>query len=760
MFLITGFQNLIQLALYLNMMALPFSRLAAVAVVSCLFIPLKTSAQIKPILPKGSTRALVVGISTYQHITPLQFAHRDAEAFAEFLRSPAGGSVPETQLKLLTNEKATSAQIESALSWLMSESQPGDQAIIYFSGHGDVETKVSDNSGFLLACNAGKSNYSAGGAVPMKYLQEVIDTLSVEKQVRVLLIADACRSGNLAGAETGGANTTALAMSKQFANEIKIMSCQPNEVSLESQEWGGGHSVFSYYLLDGLRGLADDGDGSVTLLEIGHFLQDSVRRATAARRRQTPMTLGDADRVVAKVDAATLAAIRQKNSPLRTNPSVAATSPSPTAAPVSHDSLVQQLYGQFETALRTRHLLLPEKDAAYAIYQQIKDQAAMRSYKNSMRNDLAAALQDEAQKAINDYLSADPREMRRRWSLDDSRYRLYPQYLEKAAELLGEKHFSYAQIKAREHYFSGLNLRLQGERPGNAAIKDSLFRAAQALQEKTLALDSTAAYAYNELGVLARRFEHYEQSIVYFNKALRFSPTWVLPWANLCGSYNEIGDTAKAERYGLKALALDSTFALSHYNLGYVYMTKKEDAKASEHFLKTIAYQPDYTNAYYNLGAAYYNNGKYLQAAQMWEEYDRRNPNDPSVLQSLGEVGINLGKGVNYSESLFIRAIALDSTYAKAYFALGTLYLTQNEYSKSEKYLKAFLILKPDDAEAYYQMAIAQHQGTKEALQSLDKALQMGFKDYSRLKNEIKFAQLRKQPGYKNLVKQYFPGKT
>ena len=32
-------------------------------------------------------------------IAPLQFAHKDAEAFAEFLRSPAGGKVPEIHIK-------------------------------------------------------------------------------------------------------------------------------------------------------------------------------------------------------------------------------------------------------------------------------------------------------------------------------------------------------------------------------------------------------------------------------------------------------------------------------------------------------------------------------------------------------------------------------------------------------------------------------------------------------------------------------------
>jgi hypothetical protein len=40
-----------------------------------------------------STRAVVVGISDYQSsdIPDLKYAHRDAEAFAAWLKSPAGG---------------------------------------------------------------------------------------------------------------------------------------------------------------------------------------------------------------------------------------------------------------------------------------------------------------------------------------------------------------------------------------------------------------------------------------------------------------------------------------------------------------------------------------------------------------------------------------------------------------------------------------------------------------------------------------------
>ena len=51
-----------------------------------------------------NTYGLVIGVSDYREegITDLQYAHRDAELFASYLMSPAGGNVPRTNIKLLT----------------------------------------------------------------------------------------------------------------------------------------------------------------------------------------------------------------------------------------------------------------------------------------------------------------------------------------------------------------------------------------------------------------------------------------------------------------------------------------------------------------------------------------------------------------------------------------------------------------------------------------------------------------------------------
>ena len=178
-----------------------FLTITALFLGSC--YPVKTSAQVIA-LDEGTTRAVVIGISDYQspNIPDLRFADKDARAFAEWLRSPAGGAISDENIRLLTNEQATNARIGADLDWLVEVSQEGDEAIIYFSGHGDVETKTFSQFGFLLAWDSPPINYKVG-AYSIVYLQDVISTLSNLKKARVAIITDACHSGKLAGSTIG-----------------------------------------------------------------------------------------------------------------------------------------------------------------------------------------------------------------------------------------------------------------------------------------------------------------------------------------------------------------------------------------------------------------------------------------------------------------------------------------------------------------------------------------------------------------------------
>ena len=168
-------------------------------------------------LDSGETYAVVVGISDYQdeQIPDLRFADKDALAFAGFLQSPGGGSLDEDHLRVLVNGQATTGQLVAEMDWLVESCKEGDQAIIYFSGHGDVESKSAFNLGFLLTWDSPSKAYMAG-AYPIYYLQAMISTISTQNKAKVMLITDACRSGKLAGNNIGGSQVTNANLAKWF----------------------------------------------------------------------------------------------------------------------------------------------------------------------------------------------------------------------------------------------------------------------------------------------------------------------------------------------------------------------------------------------------------------------------------------------------------------------------------------------------------------------------------------------------------------
>ena len=73
-----------------------------------------------------------------------------------------------------------------------------------------------------------------------------------------------------------------------------ISASDEKQFSQESQKWGGGHGVFTYFLLKGLKGEADcSNDKRVTLGELIPYLSEHVRRTT--KSAQCPTVAGKFD---------------------------------------------------------------------------------------------------------------------------------------------------------------------------------------------------------------------------------------------------------------------------------------------------------------------------------------------------------------------------------------------------------------------------------------------------------------------------------
>jgi len=73
---------------------------------------------------------------------------------------------------------------------------------------------------------------------------------------------------------------------------VIISSCSANEISKEDERLQ--HGIFSYHMLEGLKGLADqDGDGIITVSELFSYICRKVPEASA--QDQHPVKKGETE---------------------------------------------------------------------------------------------------------------------------------------------------------------------------------------------------------------------------------------------------------------------------------------------------------------------------------------------------------------------------------------------------------------------------------------------------------------------------------
>ncbi len=710
-------------------------------------LALRSPAQIGAMANKGTTRAVIVGISEYedQRIPRLYFAHRDAQAMAEFLLSEAGGSVKPENIKLLANEKATRGEITTAFYWLVGESKAGDRAVIYFSGHGDMENKIMMDQGYLLAHDAKASNYMGSGTLPVDMLQKVIQTLSLKLDVEVILITDACRAGKLAGSESGGVIATNQGLAQQFANEIKILSCEPDQASLESEDWGGGRGLFSYFLIDGLKGLADrNQDLKIELREISRFLEDEV----SSRAEQYPMAIGSGGAELFRVYEDTLLAVQERK--LLAREAIASAN---ARGAMPGDTVVHPLFRKFQQAMAAGHLLHPEEGSAYQLFQQMQQEEALQHLLSAQRLNLAAALQDDAQQAINAYLEASPEEMARRWRYDES-YRHYPEYLDKAAELVGPGNFLYDDLKARQSYFEGLALRLQGE---TMPDKDSIMQLAIQKQERALGMDSLSAHVYNELGLVYLRLEDYNQALAFFEQAHELSPGWVVPVGNIGAVQLEMERYPEAAATSEQALDLREDYVPPRCNLAKIAYIQGDYQRTAELALTAIGFDSSFTTAYHLLGSAREKLDQPALAKTAYLKALQLEPENSLVNNSLGYLALTDGQ---YEEAVgyYQAAVRSHPYFANAHYNLGWAYLSElNDFPKAEEHFRQYVKLKPADMEGLVLLACALSRQNKqeEALQWLEQALEGGFDAFNDLRSTPFLENLQAGPRFVELLNRF-----
>ena len=129
----------------------------------------------------------------------------------------------------------------------------------------------------------------------MREVETIFDRIAAE---RVIFITDSCYSGATAGRTFSTAARRAV-VSDNFLSRLAegkgrvvLTASRASEVSEERDDLG--HGVFTYYLLEGLRGKADfDADGIITVDEAYSYVSTQVPSVTG--QNQHPVKKGEVE---------------------------------------------------------------------------------------------------------------------------------------------------------------------------------------------------------------------------------------------------------------------------------------------------------------------------------------------------------------------------------------------------------------------------------------------------------------------------------
>ncbi len=230
--------------------------------------------------------AIVVGISTYKHEAwNLKYAGRDATMFYELIQKPSCGGYKKDHIVKLIDEEATTVAITRALRNFLKKPQREDLVLIYLACHGAPDPDIPENT-YLITYDTDPSDICST-ALPMR---EILMSLQENSQVeRKIIIADTCHSGVIGGGLRGSNETEPVNRFWQRWSETQpglalLSSARSNEVSREDACWGGGHGVFTYFLLEGMKGAAPISDGFVTVGELWQYVKDKVEIETGNKQ--------------------------------------------------------------------------------------------------------------------------------------------------------------------------------------------------------------------------------------------------------------------------------------------------------------------------------------------------------------------------------------------------------------------------------------------------------------------------------------------
>jgi WD40 repeat protein/uncharacterized caspase-like protein len=236
----------------------------------------------------GTAYVLAVGVNQYANQQyNLKYAVPDAREFGAEIERQQGklGRYDHVQVTTLIDQQATKANILAALARLAADTQPEDEVVVYFAGHGTAHA----NQFYLIPHDLGytgsRTQLNESGlssilahSISDRELEAAFEQVNA---AQLMFVIDACNSGQALEAEEkrrGPMNSKGLAQLAYEKGMYILTAAQSFQAAQEAATVG--HGLLTYALVEeGLKqAMADDEpkDGAVLAREWFDYAEQRV----------------------------------------------------------------------------------------------------------------------------------------------------------------------------------------------------------------------------------------------------------------------------------------------------------------------------------------------------------------------------------------------------------------------------------------------------------------------------------------------------
>jgi tetratricopeptide (TPR) repeat protein len=428
------------------------------------------------------------------------------------------------------------------------------------------------------------------------------------------------------------------AISERKTGEIMMLATGAGQESLEDASIGSGHGLFTYYLVDGLSGLADtkgNSDQRISLKELQRYIGANVPSIAQEKykRKQDPFfCCTESDNTnIALVDSSFMrkwTAMKDlKELSGNEMDAIARTVRTRSIDSNRNDTQYLATFRDFNRAIKKMQLVGKDSSAEFYLLQ-LNRFDPLNILTREAQATLAAEFINYAQTKINLYLQGKDaiavQQMRSQFDEEQSDEMLLvfnrmekiakqeftetAVLLEKAIALLKGLDSSLAKALVAKVYF----FRAHGFFDKGNKTMD--FNQALDYAHKANLYDHNAAYTLNTLSSLYNQHHIFDSAVHYAKKAIAVAPQWRYPYLNTAYAYTKLNKRDSALNYYLQAIKIDSSNADAFVDIGRFYYESRKLDSAKLLYEKALKLDPKNVSANNNMGWILKERRQYMEA--------------------------------------------------------------------------------------------------------------------------------------------------